>query len=336
MTLLITAQTTSNTRTVDVLAQTFSAELVSRVWEFLPIKALIKYGNLSKANRKQIQAFMQRMTDDEIRPFCRRPQELRAILWTTQSIISGSVALAALQPFQLHDWSPGDMDIYTTTQKTTTIVEFLTQKEGYEKPIHTKTSNDSDSHYHAPGTIADIITLSHKRGTYIDLIVSNNESALTPIFNFYGSHVINAVTGHGIFSAYPDHTINHRALFNGGAHDASFVHMPPSLQKCMLKYITRGFQFDVNAVVYLKAPHHADCKVSSSCPHTVRTLYDMGCLTLAFDQGPKTNQFVHNTMENIYNGEYTNMWSMGGTACDFNVKTPMGSTAILTEVVLIR
>ena len=195
--------------TAGVLGRQFAIELIDRIWQFLPFRDLIAYGNTSGVNRIHVQDFVRRSTDNEIRPFFNDPRALQNMLWQTRSLVSGSVALAALLPFQLRTWDPQDIDIYTTERSFPKVLAHVLT-DGYTIMVDTTT----DPKYPGPTSIAHVVTLSSPKGRNLDIVVGRTKSALTLIFEYYGSHVVNCITGHGLYSAYPYHTLANRVLVN--------------------------------------------------------------------------------------------------------------------------
>lgn len=242
----------------------------------------------------------------------------------TGSVISGSVALAVMTPFQLRDWDPTDLDIYVTVGSADEVLSHLEKVEGYFQVVK---GVAVESAYSRLGPIREVVKLVGTGGEKIDLILSNDKSALTPIFRFYGTHVMNAITGRGIFCVYPHRTLAQRVVLNGFGRSTS-----PRVQKCMVKYTKRGFRFDINAIIMLETPHR--CTLSWNCPHTSRHLFDQGILVLATHNAEVPVNFVDNCMIVVFNGSYSTCWVLGGDPCDVEVGGPLTATSFVSEVKL--
>jgi hypothetical protein len=158
----------------------FPIEIVNQLWQFLPLHDLIQYGNTSGVNQLHVQDFVRHITNDKIRAFFDDPRGLQNLLWHTNSIISRSVALACLFPFELCNWCPRDMDIYTTEAALPRVLDYLISKE------YRIVSGDSRnaSHYASPNSIRLVIKLTNNKGQTIDLIVADLHSSLTVIFEY--------------------------------------------------------------------------------------------------------------------------------------------------------
>jgi hypothetical protein len=186
--------------TEGIIGNVMPLEVENRIWQFMPLKDLLAYGNTSGTHRLEIQDFTRRETNDAIRPFCRDPHAILELLWKTNSIISGSVALAALITFELRNWQPEDMDIYTTRKHAKKILEHMQTKEKFE--VASRFSKEN-SGYDNLGSIKEVINLVNERGRRLDVIVSRQKCAFTPALRFYGSQVVNGITGRGLVCAYP-------------------------------------------------------------------------------------------------------------------------------------
>jgi hypothetical protein len=321
----IYTQSAENPNTVGLLGNIFPLEVLYRVWDFLPLTDVIAYGNSSGVTRLQIQDFLRKVCNDEIRRFCNNPQALQNLLWQTKSVISGSVALASIIPIELRDWQPSDMDIYTSPKAVNHIMTHMVEVEGY---IVDKRVKSRDADYSGLGSIKEVIKLTNSRGQHVDIINANQKASLTAIGHFYGSQVRNAITGRGVISLYPKETLEYRVILNVSALRQGII--PLAVQRCMVKYPQRGFRFDINAVRYMGAAH--ECRKSFSCPHTFRNIFDGGVLALAYHDNAKCgDEFVPNSMGATYNGRYGNLWCMGGDACKLEDSRPISTDPSLSE-----
>jgi hypothetical protein len=195
----------------DLLGNYLAVELVHRIWEFLSMPDLLVYGNTSAATHTQVQDFIRRKTNDEIGRLCQNPEAFRSMLWKNKSIISGSVALAALIPDQLCDWQPSDMDIYTTSEMVKNVVTYLEKVEGYKVE---STKETPSSNYAGVGGIKEVLRLTDSNGRWMDVIICDQRAVLSVLFGFYGTQVFNAITGHGLICLYPAPTFGYRSLSN--------------------------------------------------------------------------------------------------------------------------
>lgn len=184
------------------------------------------------------------------------PTQLRQLLDSSSSAISGSFALAFTYPSA--KWEPADLDIYTTPTGADGIVEYF-ELNGYI--AKTTLTEDDSTHVYTPG-IAKIITLS-KKSNSIDLVVSKTVSCLYPISLFWNSFLFTFITANHVCSGYPQHTANSEG------HVTRNWRADDKVPALVSKYIERGY--------------------ISSTPHqplnqTARHFGDSKCLTLQFGE----------------------------------------------------
>jgi hypothetical protein len=282
-------------------------ELISHVWKYLPTRDLIAYGNTNGTNRIYVQDFIRRLINDEIRVFVDDPHEMQDLLWRTCSIISGSMALATLIPAYLRGWRPKDMDIYTVDSNIAKWMDYVV-RQGYR--LEKERVHKPNDYAHAG--IREVMTFVNPPGFKIDIIITDYHSALTPIFKFYGTHVMNAITGRGIFCAYPNQTLRHRITLNGIASHS----FPLAVQKALLKYSKRLFRVDINSIIATEIPHA--CHHSHVCPHTSRHSLDNGTLIIGYDSTRNIRHFVNNHMDHVFAGLWRSDWTLGGDPCHFD------------------
>lgn len=297
---------------------------MENIWEFLPFTDLLSYADTSKVNRIYVQLFIVRTTNDEIRPFCVDPVRFRRVLWDTELVISGSVALASMLPATSRDWKPTDMDVYTTEDRAHIVHQYLTTREKY-RPLYVFDSHNP--YYNNGGSLKRVVRLVKAKGSKIDLIIVSHKFSITGVCSFYGTHVMNAITGRGLWSAYPKLTIERRSIINASLNPFIFS-MSHAVQKCVLKYANRGYEFPINAIIWWRSRH--TCNRSFSCPHTARSSLDKGCLVV----GAPDNDFqlfVRNNMESVFNGNYRTLWRMGGDRCNLEERA-IGAPPYIAEV----
>ena len=149
------------------------------------------------------------------------------MLWQTCSLISGSIALAALLPYQLPTWNSQDIGIYTTEQSFPKVLAHVLT-DGYTIMVDTTTNPK----YPGPTSIALVVTLSGPKGLNLNIIVSCTKSALTLIFEYYGSHVINC---RAIQRLSLSHT-GKRCTCNTSIITANYFLVTDIIHRCMIKY----------------------------------------------------------------------------------------------------
>ncbi|KAJ3474763.1 hypothetical protein NLI96_g12264 [Meripilus lineatus] len=130
------------------------------------------------------------------------PARFREMLDDTDSVISGSFVLRYIEGAT--EWAEGDLDIYIDRTSVKEVKEVL-EAEHYvsETPVQ-----QHWNYGHAAGSIREVIKFK-KLGTSrsIDVIVSRNKLSIFPIADFWGTQVMNFMTGSSICIAYPQ-TLN--------------------------------------------------------------------------------------------------------------------------------
>ena len=309
----------------DVLENRFPRELLRKVRDFLPLRDLILYGNTSRRNRLHVQYAIRQTADNEIRRFCANPIAFRAMLWDNKSMVSGSVALAALVPRGLRAWQPTDVDVYTPSKRVNRVLKYLERTEGYK--VFSKSFSNL-SGYPDVGAVKEIVTLRDEQARHIDVIGSDQRSIFGLVFRFYGSYVFNGITGRGLMSMYPQQKLAGNSLWNLNAHRAGWI--PIGVQKAMVKYTVRGYDFSINPILYLEHPHK--CGHSKSCPHTRRNMFDSGVMALLFpEDGVTDNGFLWNGVSFIYNLQRGNLWCLGGYPCKWDGDSMVEAAHFLVE-----
>jgi len=279
------------------LAKLLPDHIVSLILRFLPLRNLLNYGNTSICNRCYVQNLVRKKIHEEILPFFEEPQRLQHLLLHTRSVISGSVSLAVLISRELRNWRPFNLDIYAVDKAVPKFFDYLV-KEGYrvvgERDITLYETNRREA-------LIDVVNFATLNGKTINLMIVGAKSSLTAVFKTYGSHLTNAITGTGIFCAYPCHTLEHLVIMNNARVPNFLYSAPDRFQKSVIKYTKRGFRFEPNFLLALSMDHK--CKHSKCCPHTRHNIFNIGCLAICIvDVGP-LNVFVPNSMQTVLDGQ---------------------------------
>ncbi|KIO01175.1 hypothetical protein M404DRAFT_116015, partial [Pisolithus tinctorius Marx 270] len=123
-------------------------------------------------------------------------------------VISGSFALHMVLPANSCAWTPSDIDIYMPLCQMCYLSMKL-ECEGYNI-IHKSCIEASPYNMSA---IHSILTFSN--GTHhIDVIVSRTLTAISLLFQFCSTAVMNFISADSIFGTYPNLTFHHCTLIN--------------------------------------------------------------------------------------------------------------------------
>ena len=209
------------------------------------------------------------------------------------------IATIVMEHVVHNNMSPSKVDKFLT---------HLVVKEGYRIISRLNT----DEHYVTHGGIREVVKLINVQGAHANVISLDAKCPFMQTLKFYSSHVSNGITGQGIVCLYPQTTLNYRVLMNLPALYPDSLSIPLSMQRCMVKYMQRGFMFEINPLAYLRNLH--ECATSSQCPHTGRNVFDHSMMALAFHYGKINGEFLPNSICRVFQGQYYNCWCIGGDA----------------------
>ncbi|KAI6139234.1 hypothetical protein BKA82DRAFT_69917, partial [Pisolithus tinctorius] len=155
------------------------------------------------------------------------------ILSACDTVVSGSVALCLVLPANACNWSTSDLDIYIPRYNQAQLYNLL-HKHHY-RVIHNNRYNVEN---YSPSTIFTVTTFGNDQKV-IDVIISRTASALSPIFQFHSTAVMNFFSANSLYCVYPSLTLRHRAMVNTTSlRQRAFT--PANIQ-ALLKYKSRGF-----------------------------------------------------------------------------------------------
>ncbi|KAJ7221908.1 hypothetical protein C8J57DRAFT_1253834 [Mycena rebaudengoi] len=221
--------------------------------------------------------------------------ELLKILGKTRSIISGSVPLAILTG---GTFVPHDLDIYVPASQEETMLNLL------ELHFGCTSEASSNGEYADQGEVSTIRWMtSTDRSCKLNIMTCRGESAITPIFHFHSTLVMNFISVHGLYCAYPK--LTGRKL---GIPTGSYFEKGPGslhLDAALNKYRARGFEFIAGPTTKADRPHI--CYRESSCPRTIRTIYDGAGMFIGIS--PEVGGNV------LYDNVHSTLWSLGGRSC---------------------
>ena len=212
-------------------------------------------------------------------------------------------------------WSPRDMDVYEpkTGRGGSGVLKYLLEVEGYKE--HNVRERSLREQYDAWRGIRQVKNVV-RDGIRVDVVTSSSSSAISPIFYFHSTPVINWISPEGLFSAYPKLTCTWRGLLNPMALDQS--HFVPALpgtdvRRSLDKYNIRGFDIRRNPSCWPDDVHL--CTFSAECPIASRNVVDGGCMFAPFIE-----EFAGGSEETSklfpYDSPYICFWYLGGPSCD--------------------
>lgn len=193
------------------------------------------------------------------------PLQMLDVLNRTRSVVSGSAALVVLNPWS---FTPNDIDIYVSATRSTLLIELLAAR--FEYFVDT-TINTARAGYPPLSGITAIHTLKNSRHV-VQVIVTLSDNAVNALFRFHSTTVMNFVSAHGVYSAYPVLTSqqrglrNHYELSRNGQSDEA-------IKSCLDKYEQRGYEIMPDLSRWPEFDSHV-CRSTGSCPSTKRYVDD--------------------------------------------------------------
>ncbi|KAG6913580.1 hypothetical protein DXG01_005815, partial [Tephrocybe rancida] len=213
---------------------------------------------------------------------------MRAVLRSTGALSSGSAALLMLNP---PNFSPGDLDLYVGPASATELLTFL--KEHY--PIQDVTPPSPRAVAAASEALSIIppylINVMPADSDYVDLtgiqavrilcngakkinVMIGKWTALSPIFYFHSTVVMNYISADEVYCAYPDLTMSMRNIINSHVVPLSEGPVRTRAMHCIQKYEDCQYK----SSLLLSWPEHSShiCGDDFNCPFTQRRLTDHG------------------------------------------------------------
>ncbi|KAJ7639689.1 hypothetical protein DFH06DRAFT_1332768 [Mycena polygramma] len=184
-------------------------------------------------------------------------------------IISGSTVTRLFNDD--NDFTPGDLDIYCPDGRGLDIASYLATCAGY---ITLRRSDDYDN---AQGirSVAWLINPANE-DSKINIIESLSDNAIDAVLHFHSTAVMGAWVAGGLWHAYPKATFANIALTSPDRLPLNYDEPHSKAPSIIEKYTLRGYRF----VTEWDADHV--CGVSRTCPVTLRTTVDSGCLWMPF------------------------------------------------------
>ncbi|KAJ7250523.1 hypothetical protein B0H12DRAFT_1072111 [Mycena haematopus] len=225
-------------------------------------------------------------------PFGLRFEEVRLMLAATGAVIAGSSVAAllnldtTLRPTRLSFVVPrGSVDL---------VLEFLDYAADYS--LHSYAVRYHMSNAHA------VWTLTNACGNQIQVFESKTQDPFSTIATSPFTCEYGAWTANGLFHAYPKLTADHRALTT-----PTRLPVRHTLDDQQMLWDSVHQYTDSNYVVdTLGYSTGHRCGGHPSCPATLRTTDDRGCIYMRFPAWDLDTDFVDSNVIS---------WSLGGTGC---------------------
>ncbi|TDL13366.1 hypothetical protein BD410DRAFT_702549, partial [Rickenella mellea] len=197
-------------------------EVFHHIIKFIPFSKTLPLSALSQSLRARVKFCYEADLESLLRHFVEQPGAFRDKLRSTNSIITGSAALAFVDP-SLTDWSSphcvNDLDIFCLERYFIPMVIYLLTEEGYEPDPHCTQPNTHMGEYTCNPSISSTICLK-KKTKYGDRLVDVVQcsdgvtSAFRPITCFHSTAVMNWLTADSITVTYPALTFSRKSIIH--------------------------------------------------------------------------------------------------------------------------
>ncbi|KAJ3562040.1 hypothetical protein NP233_g9820 [Leucocoprinus birnbaumii] len=164
-----------------------------------------------------------------LKEFSHDPPAFLDMMRNTGSVISGSMTLILLSDAS---FILGDIDLYVPAACKDAVVAYL-KVEGYRvinnRPIK--------RHHYSQQALHRALRFSREAietPPVVNVLVAQDNGAISPILDFDFSFIMNAITGYGIISLFPRMTLDKRGIINEDGYTSN---------QRIAKYLRRGFKF---------------------------------------------------------------------------------------------
>ncbi|KAI5994668.1 hypothetical protein EDD15DRAFT_2165720 [Pisolithus albus] len=271
-------------------------ELVRHVERYLDIGDLQRLGATNRHLGEWVRDYVKRRISRVSAQYFAHADDLLDIIRCCDTVISGSTALHLLLPEYGTPWTPSDLDIYVPQRNTDMLLKLVT-RQGYEVIVEPPVRRVGYTYTH----VNRVVILSNGRQC-VDVIVSRTRTALSPIFQFHSTVVMNFISGDTMFSSYLALTLRHLSLVNAGPlyYDAE----KHAMIRTIRKYVSRGFRY-----IHCEEQHG----LTRSCKVTTRTVTDHAMLWFNFHAIPCLSHNFQEVMRGF--GVLDLQWMLGGMPC---------------------
>lgn len=237
------------------------AELQNLIMDHSSLPDLEILGATNSILRSLVRQHILQRTTNLFRSFELDPLVMLDVLNHTRSVVSGSAALAVINPWS---FTPNDIDIYVPRTHDALLIELMSTRFGYNVA---SISNVYPS-FSSISTIYNLTNGAHS----VQIMVTESANPLAALFRFHSTVVMNFISAHGVYSAYPILTSQRRGLKN----QYELTHHSQShetVRVCFDKYKERGYEIADNLSDWPEFNGHV-CTLTGSCPGIDRYVDD--------------------------------------------------------------
>lgn len=275
-----------------------------RILDFCTMRDVLLFSQLSRSFQLGVRDYLSKRLHSMLRPWMKDAVAFRKAMGETDTLISGSWALAFLMG--LADpvrWEAKDLDLYVPRgDPCKKLVDHLSEHQGFTDveryvlvgalqdvslpstptvpapPVEGREDAQQGYSFNRRG-ILNVYKLTKTFDTgktcTIDIIESVTDNAVSPIVSFDYTCLMNYITHDGIYCLYPKLTFDKLGMdqsYEGSGHRSTTRHE---------KYTERGFKH-VRKTTDL--PGRVPC--GSACPHLVRRNHDAGTMIVPLTEEP--------------------------------------------------
>lgn len=303
--LILTGTSVRSTETYHLLYLS-SKPLTYKLNAISPCDPIVLYGLYNRGPRSKdavVRCLLDRY-NSLLSTFTEKPDDFRAAMKNTGTVLSGSRCLAFLSNAT---WANNDdFDFYCSYQGFDAFVHYLISVLHAEREVHFADSQpppDPDdgevtpppNDFLAPG-ITERLILSTPHAIF-DLKRSRSISSLTPIAHFHTTLLMNFLSADTLCVPYPC-----------GIDDNAFVHTSEltAAHPFLTRYTNRGYNAFESSIDYFTDLYEPCCVPHGYCPKQPRYFGDMHCLTFRLH----TPQYVP-----VEEQAWSAGWTFGGRKC---------------------
>jgi hypothetical protein len=270
-------------------------------------KDALYFGSTCTNYRAAFQSHMLSMTYRALNKFHLPPKFFMRAMVLTSSIIAGSVATNVVTGDR---YEPSTLDIISPASEESSMKNTLHHELGFRLIDVAFPSG-------MQGSLRMLYEFA-KGGKRVRLWSAAGENPTVPLMLAGTTFVMNYISPWSVYCAYPKLTLAQRGLINhftdgvnGSPNKAPLYRFSSPLDE----YTQMGVSFAVDDKVWPDTNKKHKCFVSSTCAHTIRSLYDGAGLRISlpvhFDDGE-----IEIAEQTRYDRNHTTIWSLGGQSCD--------------------
>ncbi|KAG1859901.1 hypothetical protein C8R48DRAFT_774615 [Suillus tomentosus] len=277
-------------------------ELRENIFDSFDLAELSSLATVTPTLHTDVDEYIQRRKRIIFARFMSHIDAFVGLLQGTGAVVSGSCALNLVQARE-GAVAINDLDVYTTIQNFDEFVRFFTETEHYtmKRNFH----RPPPGPYNTTG-IAKLFRLENN-GRNVDIIVTNLSSAISPIFQFHSTVVMNFISAEAVFCAYPGWTLDGTGLIHPRMYKQNATNL--ATVRSLAKYMQRGFT--LYSEIAQLAVHESRCVRTYYCPQITRSTNDKGKLAWTFGREERDGALVSAN----YIDTKAVIWSLGGDQC---------------------